>query len=351
MFAKRLQLSFFLLLVLSFPAFAQETASSAGQPTARRRPWQFYWENDIGVLTKGTDEYYTNGLRLSIGSMAAWPSTFRDKYCGSRFNPCRRMITETGDPRAFAAYAFTHQFWTPQDKQEPRPQPLDRPWAGYMYGSVNVVVEDDTGEKEQHVAELQVGILGQGAGARMVQTEWHKLIGSRKPLGWQNQLKNEPVINLIYAQNRRYRRGNSTNADLIVTPGAVLGTLMTYPSAAVTARLGRHITGFPAMPIAPAAVGTTRERSSWEFYFHAGAEGRLVLHNALLDGGFFGDGPSVDRRIGVYDLRGGFSVRFLSNWRVTGTIIRRSEEFTPPPGRAKGAHVYNSLVVAYEPQR
>lgn len=329
----------FVLLVLMF---------AAGLVQAQR-PVQFYWENDIGVLTKGTDEYYTNGLRLSVGDRDTpeWANTFRTDYCASRLRPCRGMGALS---TAAVAYAFTHQFWTPQVKTISTSQPLDRPWAGYMYLSANLQILDQDDENEQHVIEAQVGVLGPAAGAQFVQTEWHRLIKSPKPLGWANQLKNEPVLNLLYTQNYRIRRRGSESADLVVSPGGMVGTLFIYPSIAVTGRLGRHISGFPAVPLAPAAGGT-RSRSTWEAYLHAGAEARRMIHNATLDGGAFRDGPSVDRSTGVYDLRGGFSVRIFTNWRVTGTVIRRSEEFRPPPGRGDNSHYYNSLVVAYEPQR
>lgn len=230
----------------------------------RGRPWQFYWENDIGVFTEGTDQYYTNGLRLSVGlkedEEPQKVRDFRDWYCRRSFQPCRRMESGEGRVVESLAFALTHQFWTPQVKTIAEPQPFDRPWAGYMYVSAIVQIVDDTAEKEQHLIEAQVGILGPGAGAAYVQTKWHELINSAKPLGWSNQLVNEPVLNLVYVQNRRvWTRGD--NADLIVSPGGILGTLFTYPSLGFTARAGWNISGFPAMPLAPSA-GSARARRS-----------------------------------------------------------------------------------------
>lgn len=75
-----------------------------------------------------------------------------------------------------------------------------------------------------------------------------------------------------------------------------------------------------------------------------------MLHNATLDGGTFRDGPSVDRERFVYDRRIGVSGR-LHNFRLTYTLVRRAQEFTPPPGAKGGAHNYNVLFLAWEPQR
>ena len=320
-------------------------ASAAGE----QRPVLFYWENDSirAPYGGGTDEDYTNGLRLMVGGKdRKWAEAVENFHCDTlqKLGLCRGMP----QVRRSVTYGFTHQFYTPRSITAARPQPLDRPWAGYMYASATVQLTD--GDNEQHVIEGQLGILGQGAGAQYVQSRWHQFIGDpRAPAGWHNQVKNEPVANLLYTYNFLHRIGDGSHADVIVSPGLMLGTLQTYPAIGATVRLGRNITGFPVV-IIPAARGGNEERPRWEGYLMGGADVRYVVHNATLDGGFFNDdGPSVDRKPLVHDLRVGFSVR-RDSFRISYNFVKRSAEFTPPPGR-DGRHSFHSLALGWEPAR
>jgi hypothetical protein len=330
-----------LFIMLSVPA---------GAASLFKRPIQAYWENDIGIVSESSDKYYTNGLRLNIGlndrdgAPPGWATEFRTWYCDEEkigLNLCRRM---NGGVES-ASVSLANVFYTPADITIARPQPLDRPWAGYMYAAGTVQITDGDGKREQHTIEAQLGILGPGAGGRTLQTWWHDVINDPDtPSGWHHQLRNEPVLNFIYTQSSRF---GGSSADVILSRGASVGTLMVYPMARVTARLGKNITGFPVMPIA-ATAARTGEREPFEAYLLVGAEGRYVLHNALLDGGFFNDGPSVKKTNFVHDTLAGASIRFHS-FRLTYNFVRRSEEFTPPPFRRHGRHAVNSLFIAYEP--
>src|ERR1051325_9677434 len=330
------------------------TTSAVGQ----QRSVLFFWENDSlgSPLGRATDDDYTNGLRLVIGTaqQPRWEQTIR-ALCERFESGCSLLASNS-------AYGFTHQFYTPRRIVSPRPQPLDRPWAGYMYVTAHLQLSD---EDHQHSLEGQLGILGQGAGAQYVQSKWHRLIGSpADPKGWPNQLKNEPVVNVLYGYSRRFHADRLPYADAIVTPGFALGTLVTYPSLGGTLRVGWHPTGFPAqiLPQAPAmSLKTPRlpngllearqepSRPRTELYAQAGSDIRYVLHDSTLDGGFFRNGPSVDRTPLVHDFRLGFSGR-LDSFRITYNYVMRGKEFTPPPGR-DGKHNYHSLSLGWEPAR
>lgn len=46
--------------------------------------------------------------------------------------------------------------------------------------------------------QIYVGVLGPYSLAEQFQTQVHKWVDSEKPLGWDNQLKTEPLLNLNY---------------------------------------------------------------------------------------------------------------------------------------------------------
>lgn len=328
-------LGILVVVALTVAAVAQETEEGR-----RPRPWQFYWENDAGAILSGSDEFYTNGLRLSIGQRENRAATT------VRENFCERFCGEIARPQGDLSYVFGHNIYTPNDISVATPQPLDRPWAGWIYGAASLVITDSPQiqSRVQHILEAQIGILGQGAGAQFVQSEFHKIIGDEPPRGWANQLENEPGLNLIWVHNRRY---GGSRADVVVSPAVMLGTIQTYPALGGTARLGYNITGFPIAPIIGTAV-SGGERPPFEIYVFGGGEARYMLHNAFLDGGFFRDGPSVERRELVHDLRAGLSAR-LHSFRFTYTFVRRSEELTPTPGRANGRHDFGSVSLSWEP--
>jgi hypothetical protein len=165
-----------------------------------------------------------------------------------------------------------------------------------------------------------------------------------EPLGWHNQLKNEPLVNLHYTYNRRFAAGAGDHLDAIVSPGLALGTLTTFPSLGATVRLGHNLTGFPVKPIGAAFVSSARPRT--EFYVMGGADARYVLNNATLDGGFFNEGPSVDRINFVRDFRIGWSARYES-FRLTYNLVIRSPEFE---SRRDVHQNFHSLGIGWEPR-
>jgi len=302
------------LLVL---AFAASTFAETRQP----RSVLFRWENDsFGAVTgQATDENYTNGLRLDIGSPGEhrWARRVEELYC--RTTLCGDA---TGRTRV-VSYGFTHQFYTPAriDIVSRRP---DRPWAGLMFASATLRLND--GPNLQHVLEGQLGVLGQAAGAHYIQSRWHQLIGYPvQPIGWPKQLRNEPIANLLYTYDRRFPLGSRDHTDIIASPGFALGTLSTYPAMGATLRFGHNVAGFPVNIIE--AKATMPGRSKFEAYGLIGADVRYVLNNATLDGGFFRNGPSVHRKNLVRDIRVGSSIR-IHSFRLSCTIVKRSAEFT-----------------------
>ncbi|HYI12917.1 MAG TPA: lipid A deacylase LpxR family protein [Thermoanaerobaculia bacterium] len=314
-----------------------------------------FWENDAfaAFSSEGdkSDDKYTNGVRFTFNidperyRIDGFMDRFCRGFCAEGDPDCTRNFCRGIDPRSSVALVAGHNFYTPEDIENPNPQPLDRPWAGWLYvGALGVIT--DANEKRQDTFEVQAGILGQGAGAGRLQTAIHKLgFSKRIPAGWSNQLENEPALNLLYDQSRRY--GNA-NLDIVPQAGVVLGTIQTYVHGAATVRVGWNITGFPVALIIPSVTSLEQEKPRWEAYVFAGGDARLVAHNAFLDGGLFRDGPSVDNRdFFVHDIRAGLSVRY-KRFRLTYSHIRRSEEFEPVLA-SSGVHEFGSFMIGIEP--
>ena len=345
-----------LVAVLVAEALLLPCARAQGLPAKEGSEIQVFVENDVWART---DRYYTSGLKVGVGVPAnTLTEAFKEptRWLLDRFNIDRDFQFKQGEEPHFGVF-LGQNLYTPKQISTAAPQPLDRPWAGWLY--LGVVAQREKGNRLDS-AEIDIGMIGPAAAGEFTQTEWHKLIGSPKPLGWDNQIRNEPAFVATYLQKRRYDRENSVlvprNVEFIPHGGASVGTLMTLARAGGIIRFGRNMTGFGPDTIEPggamlqntrrAGAGSDEKREQFEWYAYLGVDHRLVVHNAFLDGTLFRNSPSVDRRMHVSDVSRGVSVRY--KWaRLSFTRVRRSEEFLTPQGGG-GRQNFDSLNIGLE---
>lgn len=160
-----------------------------------------YWENDNFGIGKKSDRFYTNGVKVTwlLTDTPSWALTFRRSFCKTGL---------CGGNQNFEGVnvLLGHNFWTPEHITVATPQPNDRPWAGWFYTGVSESIVDNK-EKILNSFEVQVGILGQGAGAGAVQRFIHNDLGfsDNDPKGWPNQLENRPTLGVMYRRRCRAR--------------------------------------------------------------------------------------------------------------------------------------------------
>ena len=162
-------------------------------------------------------------------------------------------------------------------------------------------------------------------------------------------LKNEPGILLAYVGKWRY--GPDTGVQVVPHFGVTLGNVLTLARAGGVIRMGQNMKGFGPDTIEPGGAMLQRDlggtnKSRWDWNLFAGVDARLVARNIFLDGNSFRNGPSVDSRSFVYDLKTGLSMR-LAPVHLSITKIRRSEEFTTPLGGG-GQQKFYSVNLSWE---
>lgn len=153
---------------------------------------------------------------------------------------------------------------------------------------------------------------------------------------------------------KRWRYGPSTGLQFVPHLGASVGNVMTLARAGGIARIGRNMSGFGPDTIEPGGAMLRRTRltdrqaqaAGREWYAFVGFDARAVRRNIFLDGNTFREGPSVDRRGFVHDLKAGFSVR-IAPLHFSLTQVRRSEEFTTPVARG-GTQQFYSINLSWE---
>lgn len=279
----------------------------------------FLVENDKFT---GTDEHYTNGIQLSyLSGKDDLPNWLRT---AARYLP---GVQESAALRA--GYVLGHSIFTPGDTSATKPLPNDRPYAGWLYGGVALVAEN---EGRLDTWELDLGIVGPSARGKEVQNSFHALIGVDEAEGWNNQLHDEFGYALIY--ERRWRNlweHQRTGFGVDVTPyvGGSLGNVGTYLDVGFTMRIGNDLPNdFGAPRIRPSLPGSNffLPRDNFGWYLFVGASGRAIAHNIFIDGNSDGDSLGVDRKPLVGDLQGGL-VTTIGGVRLAYTYVLRTREF------------------------
>lgn len=277
-------------------------------------------------MWSGTDRYYTNGIKFGFGTDSG---TLAD-LLNAPSESVLRQVTN-GEGCVQLGLFFGQNMYTPRRITVARSQPADRPWAAWLYvGGVAQRVQ----ERKLQTVEIDLGMVGPAALGRQVQTEWHKLIGVDRPEGWANQIPNQPGVLIAYVEKLKF---GSRHFEIVPHFGGSLGNVMTLARAGGIVRFGRNMTGFGPDTIEPggAMLQATRVqsgesgKSGVEWYAFAGLDVRAVAYNIFLDGPWFRDSPSVERRPLVHDWTVGVSAR-VSTVRVSVTRVQRSEEFTTP---------------------
>ncbi|HEY4251564.1 MAG TPA: lipid A deacylase LpxR family protein [Roseomonas sp.] len=293
-------------------------------------------ENDI---LGGTDRYYTNGLQLSWYSASAdlpQPLAWLNRQLDPVLGP--------GQLRWGAALG--QSIYTPQDTQRRDPDPRDRPYAGFLYGTVSLA--RDAGDSFT-VFELQAGLVGPGALGEQVQNNFHDLIGDSTSRGWNYQLKDEFVFGAVLDRTWRVPLTQFLGVQTELLPSATLsaGTITTYAAAGAMLRIGQGLEADYGPPrIRPSLSGSAffqpRTRD-FGWYLFGGVEGRAVARDIFLDGNTWRDSRSVSHRPFVGDMQIGAAVMW-NGVRISYTQVWRSEEFY---GQRGGVQQFGSVNVTF----
>ena len=305
---------FLIVAATALPASAQAVEDDDSRPI-----FNFTFEND---LFADSDGHYTNGIQFSwLTGAQKDESWLRDVAMA--------MPIFDADSKLRFEYSLGQQIYTPREIDISYPQPNDRPWAGWLYVNLGFVAETEGKRLDQFQAGL--GIVGPGSLAKDTQKFVHTVIGATDPEGWNNQLKTEPTLQFTYQRSWRAAEAKLAGFEMDATPhlGAALGNALIYANTGAMARFGQDMPddyGPPRLDTGLAGSGYFKPRGEWGWYIFAGADGRAVGHNILLDGNSFRTGPSVDKKTLVGDWQAGFAV-VIGNARIAYTQVFETKQF------------------------
>jgi hypothetical protein len=285
----------------------------------------------------GTDEHYTNGIKLSwvSGDLLRYAE---DERLPEFVLPYLRALPFVNEPgRQYnVALSAGQNMYTPRDTSTEAYQPGDRPYAGWTYVSLALHAKTP---RQLDSFETTLGIVGPSARAGETQNDYHTLMGFKRAKGWQHQIHDEPGLLLSWQRTMRAARvdiGRDVAWDLLPRFGATVGNVLTQASAGVETRLGLNLPwdfgtslispgGGVSAPADPEDPRLRRE-TTYGLHLFAGAEGRAVARNIFLDGNTWENSPSVTKKPFVADLSAGIGL-VLGATKLTYTHVYRTEEF------------------------
>ncbi len=317
------------------------TAVFAAQDEINGGSLSIYFEND---LFAGTDRYYTNGVKIG------WSSTDLEKFSDTPYaSPLLPIlnripyINNSGYQKNLT-FALGQNIYTPDDTESKALVKGDRPYAGWLYGAVGIVLKN-AAVRESFV--LNIGVVGSWSFAEDAQRMVHHARNLAVPRGWANQLHNELGAVGVYERTWRWPhhdRRVGLDWEFLPHAGLALGNVYDYVNGGGELRIGFNLPDdFGTPGIGPAATTATPLEGAQQadrarafdlgFYVFARADGRVVAHDIFLDGNTFGNSASVGHKWLVADLSVGASVNY-KNTKLTYALNYRTLEFD---GQKEGA--------------
>lgn len=302
-------------------AWPGTAAESGGLP---EYPWSLSarWENDIFA---GTDRFYTDGVSLSLAHTGrSWLDGLANRL-------------PWGEGRRTASYELGQIMITPQKTSTPIPDPNDRPYAGILYAALSLHVERDS---HYHGLKLIGGVIGPWSLAEQTQKQVHRWTGSPIPKGWDAQLHNEPVLNLVYEHLRRFalwgtERGMGVEA--LPVGNVMLGNVLIQGQVGTQVRFGYNLPrdfgttlmrGMVHLP--PPCLSTAPGAPRWGTYLFGGGNVNLVARNITLDGNTWKDSPSVNKEWFVPAAEFGVSL-WVRRFTTSFAYVVWAREFKAQP--------------------
>ena len=327
--------------VVLLAIFPGRLAGSDTAPTpiaVERLAWgslALYSEND--KYFAGTDRRYTNGLKISglTANLRSFESPHLPgpvRWLAQRLS---RFVQRDEVPKV--GLSLGQNIYTPENTETTAPQPGDRPYAAWLYTGVSfhnyrpsINAYGDRRIPRLDILEINLCVVGPWALGRQIQNGFHDLIGVEHAEGWDNQLKNEPGLNLIFERKWRFRTGDLESdwaLEVIPHVGFCLGNVNTQANAGLEVRAGFRLPlDFGTSLIRPTGDSNPLYRSSFNAFVFVAGDGRAVARDITLDGNTFRDGPSMSRENWVADTAYGFGFGG-QRWQVVYTQAYRTKEF------------------------
>ncbi len=243
--------------------------------------FSLYLENDSRFLKPNgaTDRHYTHGTKLVYTTEPDWQwlKAFSE---GSLFSQPASAAPSVG-------FFLGQNIYTPDHADDPsKRSDKEHVFAGWLY--TGLFVQRRQMDVLDHF-ELNVGVVGPSSRAERTQKCIHKVLNSGDPVGWDEQLDDEPAADVTWVRRQRQTQGwlaPTEYTDVITDFGFTAGSLHRHIEAGIMLRWGQTLPndfgpGRLALPASAAAMDPQNRKSA---YLFARLSGRAVEYNRFLTG-------------------------------------------------------------------
>lgn len=255
--------SLYLLFLMALPSYmaAQKIDNTASfRDLKANRYFRFNYDNDFFA---SRDQDYTQGYNFELVSL------------GLRRNPINKLLLTPKKSENKYGISIEHIGFSPYNIKSASIQHGDRPFAASIMLK-SFAIATDTVHKSRWVSALNVGLIGPGAFGKEMQVAIHKATGNTIPEGWQNQIRNDVVLNYEVGYEKQwvsYRNLFSIQTNTTLR----FGTLFTNASIGVNGTLGIINAPFKAL----------KTRKKLSIYGYAQPMVNVIGYDATLQGGLF----------------------------------------------------------------
>ena len=222
--------------------------------------FRFHYDNDFFTAT---DYYYSQGINFELS----------DPLLRKFF--LSQILLVKNNSRVNFGIAVEHDAYTPTSIRHNEISEGDRPFSAcLMFKMFSVSI--DTIEHVRLTSVFSTGVIGPSAFGEEMQKGIHHWLNDIQPLGWQNQIHNDIIINYeISHETQILFCGNNFALNSNVQLRA--GTLSDKIQAGFSVLFGNFNSAFQTNKI--------ENKKRFQFYFYSQPLVNLIAYDATLQGG------------------------------------------------------------------
>ncbi len=234
------------------------------------RYYRHNYENDFFA---STDRYYTQGVYLEF-----FLPVFKKTLLAKALIPLRPRCNRVGKPILnYYGMSLERQGFTPKSIRHEGIYYGERPFAAVAYVT-HQLISLDPERTLRLTTRITLGFMGPNLRGAQEQKGIHYALGNIQPLGWENQIENDYVLNYDLFLEKGLL--NTKHFEITGFAEARAGTLYDDFALGSMMRLGWMQPYFNNL-------GTTRQKDVRKFQCYIFARGKIkaVAYNATMQGG------------------------------------------------------------------
>ncbi len=249
-------------ILFAYSASAQRISNTAlYRNVSSNQYFRIHYENDYFSTT---DIYYTQGINLEYVHPAI----------GNFFTS--KLLIGSSSKEVKFGIALEHEGYTPTSISHPEVLVGDRPFAACLFLKTFSIINDSV-RRVRISSSLSAGVIGPSAYGKEMQETIHRWINDTQPLGWENQINNDLILN-YEVEYVAELFASPDYFSLSAQVGANVGTLNAKAFTGVIMMAGIFDNPF---------INFSRQKRLKQVYVYAEPLLNIVAYDATLQGGMF----------------------------------------------------------------